>query len=269
MIMIRMPEGIHLFTDGMVCRSQQDPVLSGMVSKPVRLTHMPAVIAMTGQFGTLRSALAEHEREWPDFDAMLVNFRQAIGEQIEQYLRYSDDTEIGCRYLLGGYSPARKRWESHALEVYSLFEDPWQGIGELTPAPEVAIAPVPDAEALQRYGFDPAHVEFKNMDEGPIDLMRAMRATTMEFGYRSDPDGTPGHMVGCFIEETWVGHGGILSRLVWEWPEDRVGSPIDASHEGSAIHYSRAENETRATGKPADRHPDRGTAEPVPAPEPA
>jgi|GEM_PF-3498892 len=241
MIMTRYASGIVCLTDGMTCAGDNDPTLTGIMSKPIVITHMPAVITMTGDYVSLHIGLLTHAHTWRDFDELLANFRQAVGEQIEWHLRNSDLTEIGCRYFIGGYSPSRDRWETYQIETYAYFSDPWDGIGELTPAPEVAMAPAPGVDELVRYGIDAkmdgdrldVHLENLDMDT-LIRLMRAQRATEIGFGIRSENNWVPGHMVGFFIESTVLERDLCVRRIEWRWP-DEIGKPIDPTQEGEAV----------------------------------
>jgi len=242
-IMMRMEHGILLLTDGMLSESSSSPTLSGKTSKVIHYRHMPAVVAMTGDFMLLGLTLLFHQGLWHDFDTMVDEFREAIGQRIAAELPYYAEPELGARYFLGGYSHRRKRWETYRLEVYACGDDPWAGIGELEPAPQVVIAPVADAASLRRYGFDPDNVSIgSDARKDLVRLMRALRATPVDFGLRGVGEWTPGHMVGFFIEETILALDVTISRLVWEFPEDEVGKPIDASHEGNAIEWEKVED---------------------------
>ncbi len=214
--MIRGANGVFAAADGVFYGS--DGRVRGFGSKILLMPESNAVIVAQGMGLLLPALRFEIGFRATDFDQVTEALPAAF-ESVIRGLRRESGVETNGALYLGGFSPARERFETYRIASKS---DPDTPAFTLRPTAYAEGSPWPDADLTARYGLDDPEIV-----ASPFDIAARFLACARHIACPLDGDSSiAAFQVGGFAQVAMVTVEGCSTQIIHRWP-DRVGELID------------------------------------------
>lgn len=214
--MIRGANGVFAADDGVFYGP--DGRLRGFGSKILLMPESSSVIVAQGMGLLLPALRFEIGFRATDFD-LVTEALPASFESIIVGLRRESGVETNGALYVGGYSPARERFETYAIGSKPDRDTlPFT----LRPTAYAEGSPWPDAALTARYGLDDPEIV-----ASPFDIAARFLACARHVACPMDRDPTvSAFQVGGFAQVAMVTVEGCSTQIIHRWP-DQVGEFID------------------------------------------
>jgi hypothetical protein len=214
----RGTDALHVVSDAAI--TDADGKLLALTSKVALLPALPAIITTLGHSLLLNALYQFVSHNCPVFEVLIDRMPEFARSSAQHLAPVLAEKGVATTFeiLVAGWSDDSECFEIYAMHNRDGQDGAWRMQRQMDPAG--VINPLPNADALERAGWDLADWDDFDPERHGLAWIEAQRQTPY------DAPGLGPHNIGGFAQFTTVTRDGIASRILRRWPEDRIGQFI-------------------------------------------